>query len=180
MPRSEAILGFRAHSGWAVAIAVVDATPILRRRIEMVAGEGFRANQPYHAAAELNLSDAGAFLRRSEDAAIELASAAIAALLAKVRADGYTVKRAVVLEGSGKPLPELSKILAAHPLIHTAEGIFFREILKKAAARCALKVSGVKERDLPAALVARLSAKGKSLGPPWSQDEKLAASAASL
>lgn len=177
MPRSEAILGFRAHSGWAVAIAVSDEMPVLRRRIEMVKGTGFRARQPYHAAEEMKLEKAEAFLKQTEELAVEMASAAVADLIAKLRADGYTVKRAVVLEGSGKPLPELSKILAAHPLIHTAEGVFFREVLKKASVLCGLSVSGVRERDLPAPVVARFSAKDKSLGPPWTQDEKLAAAA---
>lgn len=56
--------------------------------------------------------------------------------------------RATVLLGSGKPLPELARILAAHPLIHTAEGVFFRNVLRRACEVCGLAVAGIKEREV--------------------------------
>jgi hypothetical protein len=73
--------------------------------------------------------------------------------------------------------------------MHTAEGEFFREVLVGAAEQCALPVTRVKEREiwdratslfrLPVAdLQARIDALGKTLGPPWRQDEKLASLAA--
>jgi len=82
-------------------------------------------------------------------------------------------------------LPGLEKILAAHPLIHTAEGEFFREVLLHASKKFGLTQFQVKEKDLlPHASVAlrrkkeklqtQLTALGKPLGPPWSQDEKFA------
>ncbi|HTS66169.1 MAG TPA: hypothetical protein VMH28_29300 [Candidatus Acidoferrales bacterium] len=178
MGRTEAALGFRAHSGWAVMVAAAGGKPVLRRRIEMIREGGFRANQPYHAAADMPIEEAAPFLKRTEEDAIEMAAAQIREVLSALAGEGYGVRRAAVLLGAGKPLPDLPKILAAHPLIHTAEGVFFRHILTSACERCGLKVAGIRERDLPADLVARMSPLGKVLGPPWTQDEKLATAAA--
>ena len=158
-------------------IAATSAAPILRRRIEMVKGTGFRTNQPYHAAEEMKLPDAEAFLKRTEKLAVDLAAASIRDALSEL-SDRYQIKRASVLLASGKPLPELGRILAAHPLIHTAEGVFFREVLKSACERCGLAVSGVRERDVPAGSVARAAGFAKTLGRPWTLDEKFSTAAA--
>ena len=85
---------------------------------------------------------------------------------------------------SGTSLVE--QILASHALIHTADGELFRDSLRAACARFNLPVQGIREKELfataskafgvqPAALKHRIAAFGKSLGPPWSQDEKFAA-----
>lgn len=178
MPSNEATLGLRAHSGWAVMVAMAGAQPVLRRRIEMVTGSGMRARQPYHAAEGMKVAQAQAFLDRSKAAAVEMAVAAIRGAMRELEAAGYGVRRAVVLLGSGRPLPELAKILAAHPLIHTAEGVFYRDILQAACERCGLATTGIKEREVPADLLAKTAVMGKILGPPWTQDEKLSAAAA--
>jgi|ERR1017187_8505934 hypothetical protein len=127
-----AALGLRAHSGWAVMVAVSGGSAVLRRRIEMTKGSGYRARQPYHAAEEMQLQQAEAFLQRTEKTATEMAAAAVRDTVALLASEGYRVLGAAVLLGSGRPLPELGKILDAHPLIHTAEGVFFREVLKSA------------------------------------------------
>ena len=186
---AEAALGLRAHSGWAVMVAVSGGAAVLRLGIEMSQGSGYRISQPYHAAAEMKLPQAEAFLQRTQEIAVEMAAASVKDAVARLSSDGYRVAGAAVLLGSGKPLPELARILAAHPLIHTAEGVFFREVLKSACEACGLAVAGIKEREvleqcaaalrIPAVeLQARLSAMGKALGPPWTQDEKLSAAAA--
>jgi hypothetical protein len=155
----------------------------------MTAGSGFRANQPYHAAEEMNLPQAEAFLQRTEKVAVEMAAAAVKDAVAGLATESYRVVGAAVLLGSGKPLPELARILAAHPLIHTAEGVFYRGVLKSACEVCGLPVAGIKEREVmeqcsaalrisAVELEARLTAMGKLLGPPWTQDEKLSAAAA--
>jgi hypothetical protein len=159
-------------------VAVTAQAAILRERVAMVKAPGERAGQPYHAVESMELAEARAFLDRTERGAVEMAAESVKAAVARLAADGYRVTRAAVLMGSGKPLPELAKILAAHPLIHTAEGVFYRNVLRAACERCGLGVAGVKEKELPAALVARASAMGKALGPPWTMDHKLAAAAA--
>ncbi len=172
-----AALGLRAHSGWAVMVAVCGTTAVLRRRFE-TAGKDI-PKQPFHAAGEMQLSDAERFIRNAERGAVKMAVHAVKLALAVLDSEGYTVRRAAVLLGSGKPLPELAKILAAHPLIHTAEGVFFREVLRGACQSCGLTVAGIPERELREKISApELAAMGKALGPPWTQDEKLSAAAA--
>jgi hypothetical protein len=183
-----AAIGLRAHSGWAAMVAVSGGSAILRRRIEM-AGSGPGAKQPYHAAEEMTLPQAEAFLKRTQKVAVEMAAVAVKDAVATLGVQGYRVAGAAVLLGAGKPLPEVAKILAAHPLIHTAEGVFFREVLRRACERCGLAVTGIKEREVleqcagalgvpVVELQARLSAMGKKLGSPWTQDEKLSSAAA--
>jgi len=87
------------------------------------------------------------------------------------------------------PLPPLSQILASHALIHAAEGEFFREAFSKACADLDVAVTGFRERDLDecvqtafgkaaARMRQQISTLGRSLGPPWTTDQKTAALAA--
>ena len=81
--------------------------------------------------------------------------------------------------GSGKrTLPNLEGILASHALIHTAEGEMFRDVLLWAARECGLKVTGVRERELPPDSSQTVHSLGKLIGPPWTQDQKYATRAA--
>lgn len=104
---------------------------------------------------------------------------------------GYQVTSAAVLLGSGKPIPSLEKILASHPLLHTAEGELFRNVIVTACESHELSVLRIREKELwercSAELVVseqflqqHLIRMGKGIGPPWTQDEKLAALAAWL
>jgi hypothetical protein len=97
--------------------------------------------------------------------------------------------RGSLLLASGRPLPELEKILASHALIHTADGELFREAIVNGCARCRLKMKCIKERTLledagralhlkTTELMRRVTELGKPLGSPWSQDEKFATLAA--
>ena len=90
---------------------------------------------------------------------------------------------------AGRPLPALADILSSHALIHTAEGEFFRRCLREACEGQGIAVTGIRERDLDARANAvfgaaaartqqRIAALGRSLGPPWTQDQKIAALAA--
>jgi hypothetical protein len=93
------------------------------------------------------------------------------------------------LARSGRPLPALAGILASHPLLHTAEGEMFRDALRRGAERCGLRVCAVRQRDAydhaaemlgmkAAGVRDRIAALGREVGPPWSEDQKLAAVAA--
>jgi hypothetical protein len=104
---------------------------------------------------------------------------------------GHRVAGCGLLLASGRPLPPLEKILASHPLLHTAEGELFREALRVASAACGLPLVEVRERELFTRAITELgatheqiqrhlAAMGKSVGPPWRQDEKFAAVAAWL
>jgi hypothetical protein len=135
--------------------------------------------QPFHAAEEMALAEAQAFITNAKRGAVSMAAVVVKGTVRKLRDEGYLVERAAVLVGSGKPLPELAKILSAHPLIHTAEGVFFRDVLKQACELSGLAVLGIPERDLlPKISTGTLAAMGKALGRPWTRDEKLSAAAA--
>ncbi len=98
---------------------------------------------------------------------------------------------AAVLLASGRPLPALEKILAAHPLIHTAEGEFFRQTASQAFESLHIPVTAIRERDLDERAKAafgnaatrmrgNISSLGREIGPPWTKDHKTAALAAAL
>ena len=188
-------LGFRAHSGWTAAVAVAGSYPsgtvIDRRRIELVDERTSRSLQPYHAAAEMKFVEAEKWVKRCIDRTQALAHQAVRALIDELGKKGHRVVACGVVLASGRALPPLETILAAHPLIHTAEGELFRNALSSAGKQCGVAVTGVKERELYARASAelgvqedelrrRLADLGKALGPPWRQDEKSATLAAWL
>ena len=133
--------------------------------------------------------DASEFVRGVETESRELALAGLRALEKELDSADYTVRGCALLLASGRKLPEFEKILASHALIHTADGELFREAIRHCCARAKLPLTAIKERELLAAASKRLNkrpeflnrqvtALGKSLGPPWTQDEKLATLAA--
>ncbi|MGB9245527.1 MAG: hypothetical protein WCC03_19420 [Candidatus Acidiferrales bacterium] len=184
-----AAVGFRVHSGWAalIALTVTKGAPVVlfRERIHLVENFTYEFRQPYHTAEKLPLAEARAFVARVRSEARRLAHRAMRELKTDLRDQGYSLTGFGLLLSSGRPLPALKKILAAHSLIHSADGELFREALLHAAAHTGLKPMAVRERDLtdsasrvlrrkPEDLVQRISDLGRPLGPPWSQDEKLA------
>jgi hypothetical protein len=178
-----AALGFRAHSGWAAMVAVADtigAPRILeRRRIVIADPELPGSKQPYHAAAELPFPEAEALVLSAIESSRALAVEAISAIIKALVLRGYYVAGCGVLRGSRTTaLPVLERILAAHPLIHTAEGEMFRDVLMWAAQECRLAVTGVREKELDAVSLKRIDSLGKRIGPPWTQDQKYATVAA--
>jgi hypothetical protein len=185
-----AALGCRAHSGWAalVAIAGPPRSPqvIDRRRIETCDASIRGSKQPYHAAEPLEFRDAEALLRQCARSTAQLSQRALRTALDDLRGLGYRVEYCALTLGSGRALPDLKSVLASHALIHTAEGEFYRDALAGAGRECGLKLCGVKEKQLydcgaahfqitPDELERRLSALGKPIGPPWTQDQKYAA-----
>jgi hypothetical protein len=64
-----------------------------------------------------------------------LATGSIRGLTEDLQSRSYRLAKCAVLTASGRELPPLAGMLAAHPLIHTAEGSFF-------ATRSARRVKG--------------------------------------
>jgi hypothetical protein len=134
----------------------------------------------------MQLAEAAEFLNRCGAATQRMAETAVREAMAELAGKGYTVAGACVLLGSGRPATGLAATLRSHPMIHTAEGDFFRGALKTACESCGLRVLGVKEKELirqasaalgitADAVQLRAAELGKSMGPPWRQDEKLCA-----
>lgn len=173
-----------AVSGKPGALEVLD-----RRRIVITDPKIPGAVQPYHFAQKLGLRDAPKYLANCAAVSERLALAAIRGIVENLRDRQYRVVGSAVLLASGRPLPSLSKILASHALIHTAEGEFFRRTFREACERLAIHVTEFRERELDehakavfgragAPLRRKIANLGKSLGPPWTQDQKAAALAA--
>jgi hypothetical protein len=190
----KAAVGLRAHSGWAalVTLAGPKASPTVvdRRRLELDDGKLDGARQPYHAAEGLPLPEAEKLIGRCEETSRRLALEGLRAALASVRKEHEVVGCGLLLS-SGRPLGPLADTLASHAKIHTADGEHFRHALAGAAGRCGLPVSRVREKEARRELAEamqwteedvdrRLAALGKTIGPPWRQDEKLAAAASWL
>ncbi len=186
-----AAIGLRAHSGWAAMIAVAgtgqSVTVIDRRRIELIS-PGIPA-QPYHAAEPLELPQAEQLVHRSIEEARRLAAHALRAITGDLVTQDHQIIACGILRSSARPAPALASILASHALIHGAEGDLFRDAIAHAAAGFGLVIRSIREREVfqeaEAAtgirleeLQRRLAEMGRSMGPPWRQDEKLAALAA--
>jgi hypothetical protein len=190
-----AAIGFRVHSGWTslVAVALEKGKQIVlaRQRPYLVQTFSYTFRQPYHTAEKMSLEEAEEFLERQRKESRTLAVKALKTAQDDVAQQGYEVTRAALLTASGRPLPELARILAAHSLIHTADGEFFREALLHGAETRGLALRTIKERDLlptaaaalkrtPAVLTKLVNEIGKPFGSPWTQDEKFATLAAWL
>jgi hypothetical protein len=111
---------------------------------------------------------------------------AIREMLDAVSAQNYRVLGCGMLLASGRALPSLQKILASHALIHTAEGEFFRNVVREACESLGIPVVGIRERELDeranatfgkaaARLRQNIASLAKTVGSPWTQDEKTAA-----
>jgi hypothetical protein len=189
-----AAIGIRMHSGWGAVVAVSDGgmPEVIDRRRVIVADPGVPGSkQPYHHAKNLGLQKAEEHLDRCSAASGELASAALGEMLSQIGQRGYRVEGCAILLASGRALPSLGKILASHALIHTAEGAFFRTVLHESAQQAGITVTGLAERELEERasevfgkkapeVKERIFNAGRFLGPPWTQDQKLAALAALL
>jgi hypothetical protein len=185
-----AAIGLRAHSGWAALVAIGGSSEspcVLERRVIQLADPTIPGSkQPYHAAEPLEFEDAEKLVTRCLARTHRLAEDAVRATVDGLRTTGHSVNACGLVLASGRALPSLADILASHAMIHAAEGEMFRRALAQASEQCGLPVLGVKERELfsraekdlhflSAGVERKLAKLGRSIGPPWRQDEKYAA-----
>jgi hypothetical protein len=186
----QAAIGFRVHSGWTalVAIALEEGLPrvLWRGRPHLVETFTFEFRQPYHTAEKAPIDEARGIISRARDEATRLAREAIGVVQAAIHAQNFELQCSGLILSSGRPLPALDRILASHALIHTADGELFRDALLQASEDCGLRTFTAKESELvekasrelrlrPDEVLRRVADLGSALGPPWAQDEKLAA-----
>jgi hypothetical protein len=187
---SVAAIGLRLHSGWAASVLVAQDSakaPALIARRRIILCEPPSAKQPYHAAEIMELREAEAFITACRITTIALAVEALERLGAKTGGLGLAGVGLVgvgIVASSPRKLPALSAILHSHPLIHAAEGVFYREAMIEAAKRAGLKSRTITGR-VASAFLGRardlretLQRIGKAAGPPWTMDEKCASLAA--
>ena len=189
----DAALGFVVHTGWAVAVALVEGPSqprvVDRRRLSLVASAEHDARFVYHAAAELDARAAADYVAKARDIARTQGFQELSKLLSELSASGYSVLAAGLPPCVGEAAVSLSEILRSHPHIHTAEGALFCTALTEACLKRGLRVVAVPSKkrleqaaratgwrtEKVKACVARL---GRAVGPPWAADQKEAALAA--
>ncbi|HXQ45522.1 MAG TPA: hypothetical protein VN806_02845 [Caulobacteraceae bacterium] len=184
------VIGFRPHTYWTAAVALAGASDapevVERRKITFATGD---ERMVYHRAAEVPAADAPALIAEVRTAVEAHASDSVRAMVEDLRRAGRTVRLAVV-PTAGLKLPErIEDVVRVHARMHAAEGELYRDIVAEACAGVGLKVERVIERELfplaadrigasEAVLKTRLQTMGAALGPPWSEDQKLAVLAA--
>jgi len=186
MTAARAALGFKLHTGWAAVVVAVrprgHIAVLLRRRIELLPPDGSVPRFVYHEAAELGPAESSKVVKRAARAAQAAARAALAGLLEELRSTHVSIDAAGLATGSTAVPSDLSAILAAHTLIHAAEGVLFQEAVAEACESRGLNVVRVRERDLWSKLGSDVRKEVDSLrsliGPPWGADQKTATATA--
>jgi hypothetical protein len=191
--KAEAAFGFKAHSGWAALVVLgarnSDLQVLERSRMELVEEEW--AKQPYHAAEQLKSAEARKVVKRGIAAAKRIALREMRSALKRVREGGFEVRACGLLVGNPMPDWNVDEILAVHFRMHKAEGVLFRDVLAEAADACDLRLVTIPEKSLlkhaetalkssANSLSQQIAALGKSVGPPWSKDQKEATLAAMI
>ena len=190
-----AAIGVSVHSGWGAVVTIAGnrgAEEVLdRRRLVIIDPKIAGAAQPYHYVQAREIHVAEAHLNRCAAESRGLAIEALTRLATELSDRGFVLVASALLLSSARPLPDLKKILASHPLIHTAEGEFFRQAFSNAFEHLKIPVTRIPARDLDEhALKAfgtaateiqkRIDGMGRALGAPWTKDEKTAALAAAI
>jgi hypothetical protein len=156
-------LGLSIHTGWAACVVVGGSLRrpeiAANRRIDIL---GDDERFCFHMAAEMERAAVETWLARLRDKALANAQAALAPLVA------LDVRVCALVAKPGEA-GDLEAVLASHPRLHTAEGCFYRDVLRDA---CPAPSRIVPPRSLDVAQV------GKLAPPPWGKDQKLAALAA--
>jgi hypothetical protein len=156
-------IGITVHTGWGACV-IVGGSP---DEPEIVGNEviellGAEERFCYHRAAELKPASVPEWLMRMRAKALARARSALASLIDERVRIGALVAR----EG---PVPEPHDALSTHMRIHSAEGLFYRDVFRDACRiRC---------RIIPPAAL-DTTAVGKLATRPWGRDQKLAALAA--
>lgn len=190
-----AAIGIRVHSGWGALVAMAGErgaeNVIERRKITIIDPMAKGAAQPYHFVEEMELRAAERYLNKCATDSLRLALESLSQVIKELRDRNFHLAGSAILLSSARPLPDLDEILSSHALIHTAEGEFFRDAFRKALERLGIPVSGIRERELEdhareafgksaAVTQEKINSMGRTLGPPWTQDEKTAALAAAI
>jgi hypothetical protein len=195
MRETLAVIGFKAHTGWATHVVVSGEPPIMevfaRGRTELLPADGSIPRFVYHEAAQLSEARGADLVSRAQSAARKSAVESVSAVLSGVRSRGVVVKTCALVAGSSRMRPgaALPAILQSHPLIHAAEGSLFRDAVDAACRECGLALVIVAESDVWAAAARaydcaesdirqRVAALRGIVGPPWGADEKIATAAA--
>jgi hypothetical protein len=188
-----AALGCRAHTGWAAVVAVAGSLDeprvLLRRRVDLSDPTGQVRRNVYQAARGVDPVAARGLVEAAERTARDQATAVLGQALRDVPADAAAVRACAVVVGAFPSRARLESILASHALAHAAEGRLYQQALLRGAEAHGLQTLPVPRRSIWALGGSALGIGSEELrcwidrlrrevGPPWAEDQKLAAVAA--
>ena len=149
---------------------------VLRDRAELADPTRRVRRNVYQRARGLDSAEAADLVAAAERIAAEQAAAALKRITAE-----QDVHTCAVVVGAFRGAP-LESILASHALAHAAEGRLYQEALLRGADACGLDAIAVPKKSIWEEggddLRRRIDDLRKVLGPPWAEDQKLAALAA--
>jgi hypothetical protein len=178
-----AFVGVADHAGWAVTVTATASGELLdRRRIELVA-EGLPKLPHHHDAQGLPLDEGLALIERVRVSAEEHAKLALEAIAAAV-----SVRIVGIAMRACPPLPAtVAERLSNYRAQNVADSVMFRTALADAAVARGWGVHWYEARKvIPQACQAlqveslepQFAKLKKELGPPWTQDHRMALAAA--
>jgi hypothetical protein len=171
----KAVIGLRAKTGRAVAVALSDSSEFICRA-EVTLCDA-KTRQPYHQVMDLPWSDAVAAVQPAIATIEKIAARELGHLIEAVEAQGFNVASIAVVGPADR---NLERIGSPHIRAHAAEGVLFRAVIEKAAAANRRKSRAFVDpaSELSATDRKRIVAMKKIAGSPWTADEKAAAMAA--
>jgi hypothetical protein len=183
MSKHGAIVGVSDHGGWAVLVTVAsDGTLLDRRRVDLVDDD--LPKIPHHSEGQgLPIHDAVALVERVRESAERHAKLVLEALAAALpgRILGVALRQCPPLP------PTIAERIQDYRLQNVADWVMYRQALAAAAEARGWSVrwydpkkvfDAASEALRIADLEAHFIQLRKSIGPPWSQDHKLAMAAA--
>jgi hypothetical protein len=187
-----AAVGCRAHTGWAALVVVAGgaARPevVFRGRAELGDPAGRIKRNVYQAARGMKPAAAAVLVEAAERIAAEQAATALERAVLEAKGGGAVVRSCAVVVSSAREA-RLESILASHALAHAAEGRLYQGALFKGAQAQGLDTVAVPKRSIweqgedalgveRDELRNRIERLRREVGPPWAEDQKLAALAA--
>jgi hypothetical protein len=162
---------------------------LFRGRVELGDPTGRVRRNVYQASRALDPAAAAVLVEAAERIAAERAAVALERMVREARDEGAAVGSCAVVVGTFPAGARLESILASHALAHAAEGRLYQGALLRGAASCGLDAVAVPKRSIweqgeTAFGIGRdelrhwIDQLRQEIGPPWAQDQKLAALAA--
>jgi hypothetical protein len=185
-------IGLKARTGKAIVVVLSGpaVSPRVVTRTELIVTDSNipATSQPYHEVLDLPWNEAIEAVKPLTAAIEKVAATALSRVVRDLRAAGLKVS-AVGIAGSADRV--LEKIGNPHIRAHAAEGILFRQVLESATKANRLRKRTFAEKDLEdlaalelgftvAKLKQYLGEIGRSAGPPWRTEQRIAAIAAWL